>query len=47
MSMEQVMYLGPALPGVVQENAVFKDGLPKAVSEMADGDKNFARLLVH
>lgn len=46
MSMKQVMYLGPTMPGVVQENAVFKDGLPKAVSEMADSDKNFSRLLV-
>lgn len=44
--MKQKIYIGPSIPGLVRENAVFKDGLPKAVSERKEKDKNFARLLI-
>jgi len=46
MNKEHVMYFGPAVPGLIKENAVFRDGLPGKVAERAKKDKDFARLLV-
>lgn len=44
--MKQKMYLGPTVPGLIKENVIYKDVLPKAVEERAQEDKSFARLLV-
>lgn len=44
--MKHVMYLGPAIPGLVKKNAVFKDGLPAMAEKRAETDKSFARLFI-
>ncbi len=44
--MDQVMYIGPAVPGLVKKNAVFKGGLPELVKRQAEADRAFARLFV-
>ncbi|MFG6330036.1 MAG: hypothetical protein K1W06_11320 [Lachnospiraceae bacterium] len=44
--MNQVMYIGPAVPGLVKKNTVFKDGPPEAVKRRAEADRAFARLFV-
>lgn len=46
MSMGQVMYIGPVIPGLVKKDTVFKDGLPAKIEKAAEKNKNFARLFV-
>lgn len=44
--MKQVMYIGPAIPGLVKKDTVFKDGLPEKIEKAAENNKNFARLFI-
>ena len=44
--MKQVMYIGPAIPGLVKKDTVFKDGLPGRIETAAKNNKSFARLFV-
>ncbi len=44
--MKQVMYIGPAIPGLVKKDTVFKDGLPGKIERAAENNKSFARLFV-
>lgn len=44
--MKQVMYIGPAIPGLVKKDTVFKDGLPEKIEKAAGDNKSFARLFV-
>lgn len=44
--MKQVMYMGPAIPGLVKKDTVFKDGLPAKIEKAAENNKNFARLFI-
>lgn len=44
--MKQKIYLGPTVPGLIKQNVIFKDKLPKNIEERAKEDKSFARLLI-
>lgn len=44
--MKQTMYLGPSVPGLIQEGVIYRGDLPERVQERAQKDKDFARLLV-
>lgn len=44
--MKQVMYIGPAIPGLVKKDTVFKDGLPEKIKKVAENNKNFARFFI-
>ncbi len=44
--MNQRMYLGPTVPGIVKENEIFNGELPKEAEDRAMKDKHFARLFV-
>lgn len=44
--MKQVMYIGPAIPGLVKKDTVFKDGLLGKIEKAAENNKSFARLFV-
>lgn len=44
--MKQKMYIGPTVPGLIRENVIFRDELPKAVSDRMGKDKCFERLII-
>lgn len=44
--MKQKMYIGPTVPGLIRENVIFRDELPKAVSDRMEKDKCFKRLII-
>lgn len=44
--MKQKMYIGPTVPGLIRENVIFRDELPKAVFDRMGKDKCFKRLII-
>ena len=44
--MEQIMYIGPTIPGVVERNRIFRGKLPDEVEKRAKEDRYFKNLLI-
>ncbi len=44
--MTQKIYIGPSIPGVIEQNRILREILPEKVQERAREDKAFERLLV-
>lgn len=44
--MTQKVYIGPTIPGVVNNGTIFKDKLPEHVEKKAAENKNIARLII-
>jgi predicted transcriptional regulator len=43
---QTVIYCGPTIKGVINQNAVFSNGLPKAIKDLSSAFKPFGRLIV-
>ncbi len=44
--MNQMIYVGPTIPGVAERNRIYRGSVPEAIGEMAGRNAYFANLLV-
>lgn len=46
--MNQRIYIGPTIPGLVEKNRIFRDydKIPENIQQLADRDKCFARMFI-
>lgn len=44
--MNQMIYVGPTVPGVAERNRIYREDVPKGIREMAGENPYFANLLV-
>lgn len=44
--MNQTIYVGPTIPGVVERNRIYREGIPEGIREIAKENPYFVNLLI-